>query len=149
MNNDIKVLLKKIDIFKEKYEEYKKQNKVDEFELNECLCDVLSWIEICIKRINATEKEQSEKISAIKYVNNMKKHSISIYKYNLNIHALYPSDNLYPFNDLYPSDFKIYWNNLPLDNINFNNQYKNYKKYLEGKEILETIDDIYRIVENN
>lgn len=149
MNNDRNTLLKKINIFKEKYAEYKNQNKINEVELNECLCDILSWIEICIKRVNLVDEVNNEKLSAIKYANNMKKHSVSIYKYNLNTYALYPSNSLYPSNNLYPSDFKIFWNKLPLDNIKFNNQYNNYKKHLEGKEILETIEDIYIIIENN
>ncbi len=149
MNNDINTLLKKINTFKEKYQEYKNQNKIDEIELYECLCDILSWIEICIKSINLEDEIQNEKISAIKYANNMKKHSISIFKYNLNTYALYPSDSLYPSNNLYPSDFQIYWNKLPLDNVRFKNQYKNYLKHLEGKGILETIDEIYTIIENN
>lgn len=149
MNNDINTLLKKINIFKEKYQEYKNQNKIDEIELYECICDILSWVEICIKNVNIEDEVQNEKISAIKYANNMKKHSVSIFQYNLNTYALYPSDTLYPSNNLYPSDFKIYWNKLPLDNAKFKNQYRNYLKYLDGKGILETIEEIYIIIENN
>lgn len=149
MSNDIKILLKKIDILNKNYYKYKEQNHIDETEFNECLCDVLSWMEICIKKIQILNVIEGEKISAIKYANNMKKHSVSIYKYNLNSYALFPSDNLYPSNYLYPIDFNIYWNSLPLDNDKFKNQYNNYNKHLKLKEVHQTINDVCKIIIDN
>lgn len=146
MNEDIQILGKKVNVLRKIYNKYKKQNIIDEIELKECLCDILSWTEICIKNVKNLSNIEMEVISAIKYVNNMKKHSTSVYKYNLSSLALYPSENLYPSDTLYPSDFNIWWDSLPLDNPEFNNQYKNYNKHLEGKEIYGTINDVYTII---
>ena len=49
IKNDRYILNKKILIFKNKYLELKKSNSIDEIELRECICDILSWIEICVK----------------------------------------------------------------------------------------------------
>ena len=108
--------------------------------------DVLSWIEVCIKNISKEDKERRGKLSAIRYANNLKKHSTTVFRYNLNSYPLYSSSDLYPSNALYPSEFNIYWNKLPLDNDRYNNQHNNCIKYLEGKEVLKTIDEIYKIV---
>jgi hypothetical protein len=149
MNDDIQILEKKVNNFNKFYNKYKNQNSIDEIELKECLCDILSWTEICIKNIQNLSNIEMEIISAIKYANNMKKHSTSIYKYNLSSLALYPSDDLYPSNTLYPSDFNIWWSSLPLDNTKFNNQYKNYNKHLKEKDIHATINNIYSIIKNH
>lgn len=149
MKEDIQILDKKINIFNERYQKYKEQNSIDEVEFKEILCDVLSWMEICIKRVENLNRIEAGKKSAIKYANNIKKHSVSIYTYNLNSYAKYPSNNLYPSPNVYPSDFNIWWNTLPLDDSQFTNQYKNYNKYLKGKEIYNSINEIYTIIKKH
>lgn len=147
MKSNVVFLEKKINILKEKYLVYQSNNSVNNNELYECLCDILSWFEICIKNIDEIyDSKERGKISAIKYANNMKKHSSSIFEYTLKEYALLPSDNLYPSDNLLPSDFNIVWNILPLDDSKYKNQFKNYKKYLRGRNILETVEDIYSII---
>ena len=133
MNEDILILEKKIANFNTLYKKYKKQNSIDNIELKECLCDILTWFEICLKTSNNFNSLESEKVSGIKYANNVKKHSISIFKYTLQTYALFPSDGLFLSDNLYPSDFNIFWNSLPLDNSKFVNQYNNYKNTLKLK----------------
>ena len=128
MNDNLRILKKKINILKEKCEEYKSINEIDELGLKECIYDVLSWIEVCIKDISKEDKEKRGKLSAIRYANNLKKHSTTVFRYNLNSYPLYSSSDLCPSNALYK------------------NQHNNYIKYLEGKEVLKTIDEIYKII---
>lgn len=149
MEEDLQILEKKVHIFNELYQKYKKKNSIDEIELKEILCDILSWMEICIKKVKNTDNTERKIISGIKYVNNLKKHSTSIFKYNLSSYALFPSKSLYPSPNLYPSDFNIWWNSLPLDNSDYENQYRNYNKYLKDKELYKTINDIYMIIKQH
>ena len=149
MNEDISILEKKIADFNTLYEKYKKQNSIDNIELKECLCDILTWFEICLKTSSNFNSLESEKVSGIKYANNVKKHSISIFKYTLQTYALFPSNNLYPSASLYPSDFNIFWNSLPLDNSKFVNQYNNYKKHFESKELYSSLNEMFNIIKSH
>ncbi|MCI8353436.1 MAG: hypothetical protein HFJ58_07760 [Clostridia bacterium] len=149
MNEDILILEKKIADFNTLYEKYKKQNSIDNIELKECLCDILTWFEICLKTSSNFNSLESEKVSGIKYANNVKKHSISIFKYTLQTYALFPSNNLYPSVSLYPSDFNIFWNSLPLDNSKFVNQYNNYKKHFESKELYSSLNEMFNIIKSH
>jgi hypothetical protein len=146
VEDDIKILDIKMKLFNTKYKCYEKANKIDDLELKEILCDVLSWFEICLKKIDITDDKDKSIISAIRYANNMKKHSKSIFSYTLKTFALYPSNHLYPSPILFPSIFSIYWNKLPLDNLKYKGQYNNYKNILEGKDIYSSINDIYQII---
>lgn len=148
MKDDLLILQKKVELFNTKYFEYKKQNIVDDIQLKEIICDILSWFEICLKNVSNLSEQDRKKISAIKYVNNMKKHSISIYTYTLQTYCIYPSDNLYPSSCVYPSTFNICWSNLPLDKRKYINQYNNYNECLKGKNIYKTINEILDIVKN-
>lgn len=148
--NEIEILRKHVNRLDELYSKYEEQNKVNDLELYENICDVLSWFEICNKRLNAIySNEDKKKISAITYANNMKKHSNSIFKYNVSTYYIYPSNNLYPSRSLYPSKFDIYWNELPLDDDKYKNQFENYNNFLKGKNLLDTIHNIVKILENN
>lgn len=149
MNEDILILEKKIADFNTLYEKYKKQNSINNIELKECLCDILTWFEICLKTSSNFNSLESEKVSGIKYANNIKKHSISIFKYTLQTYALFPSNNLYPSASLYPSDFNIFWNSLPLDNSKFVNQYNNYKKHFESKELYSSLNVMFNIIKSH
>ncbi len=149
MNDNIIILNKKICKFQTMYDKFYRENNIDDIELKEILCDILSWFEICIKKIDNLNDIEKEKISAIKYANNMKKHSVSIYNYTLNTLALYPADDLYPSDDLFPSDFTICWNNLPLDSKQYIKQYNNYNKHLNGNDVNITIYDIYKIIKEH
>lgn len=149
MSDDILILEKKITDFNTLYDKYKKQNSIDNIELKECLCDILTWFEICLKTSNNFNSLESEKVSGIRYANNLKKHSVSIFKYTLQTYAIFPSNNLYPSVSLYPSDFNIFWNSLPLDNSNFVNQYNNYKKYFEGKELYLSLNEMFSIIKSH
>lgn len=149
MNNDeIKILELKINKFNELINEFKKKNEIDELLMKECLNDLLGQIEVTLKRTNIHEKDKKI-ISAIKFANNVKKHSKSIYNYTLKTLALYPSDNLYPSDDLYPSDFKIWWNNLPLDNNDFLYQYNCYNEKLLNQDLCNSINNIFDIIKSN
>lgn len=108
-------------------------------EFKELICDILSYIEMSIKSMRDLQQEEGKKISAIKYVNNLKKHSTAIFKYGLKSYSLYPSKHLYPSKNLHPSKFGIYGNELPVDNKKFRKQYDTYNEYLKGKEIFEII----------
>ena len=110
--------------------------------MKEIICDILSWFEICLKNVSNLSEQGRKKISAIKYVNNMKKHSISIYTYILQTYCIYPSSCVYP------STFNICWSNLPLDKRKYINQYNNYNECLKGKKIYKTINEILDIVKN-
>ena len=147
IKNDRYILNKKILIFKNKYLELKKSNSIDEIELRECICDILSWIEICVKTTKNMNLEEKKKISAIRYANNYKKHNKKLYKFNYNTYGLYPSYNIYPSDDLYPSDFNIYWNFLSYLEKSDKNQYSNYRTFLENKNIYDTILEIYEIIQ--
>jgi len=148
MSDDILILEKKLKDFITLFDnnKYKNQNFTIDIELKENFYDLLGWFEVCIKKLDNLTKLDEEKISAIKYANNMKKHSNSIFRHTLETLALYPSSDLFPSETLYPSDFNIFWNTLPLDNQRFVNQYNNYLKHLEGKEILPTLNEIFTII---
>lgn len=148
-NDDLKILDKKINEFNKLYKDYKTNNKIDELELKEIIYDILNHFEICLKGVNNLNKEDIKIISAIKYANNIKKHSKSIFDHTLKTLALYPSDNLYPSDSLYPSEFKIWWNDLPLDSSKYVLQYKNYNNYLKNKDVYKTINEIYKIIKIN
>ena len=149
MNNDeIMILELKINKFNELINKFERKNVVNEFLLKESLNDLLGQIEVTLKRTNIQEKDKRI-ISAIKYANNVKKHSNSIYDYTLKTLALYPSGNLYPSDDLYPSDFKIWWNNLPLDDENFFYQYNCYNEYLLNQDLCQSINNIFNIIKTN
>lgn len=87
-----------------------------------------------------------KKLSAFKYVNNKKKHSNTLEKYNIHSTPLFPSNDLYPSETLYPSDFGIRWSEIALDETRFKSQYNNYVKYLKGEDIITTIDEIYNVI---
>lgn len=146
MDDDLFILEKKIKDINELYNKCKIQNWIIDRELKECLYDLLGWFEICFKKLKGLNKLDEEKVSAIKYANNVKKHSESIFRHTTETFALYPSSDLFPSKDLYPSDFNIFWNTLPLDNPKYTNQYNNYSKHLEGKEIIPTLDEIFTII---
>lgn len=148
MNCDIRILEKKIEILKDNYQKFKEHNKIDEDILRENICDVLSWIEICSKDDSKYTEKDLGKLRAFKYVNNKKKHSNTVEKYNIYSTALFPSDDLYPSETLYPSDFEIKWSEIALDETGFKSQYNNYIKYLKGKDIITTIDEIYNVIKS-
>ena len=151
MNGDeLKILELKNEKLNSLYNDFKSKNSIDDLKLKENINDILGQIEICIKRVNfnSMPKEYIKTISAFKYANNLKKHSNYIFEYTLRTVALYPSDDLYPSDNLYPSDFKIWWKELPYDGKDRNNekQYKNYNKFLKGKELISSINEICRII---
>ena len=122
-------------------------NNIDEILLKEQLNDLLGQIEVCLKYTNISYKDNSL-ISAIKYANNVKKHSKSLFDYTVSTSALYPSDDLYPSVNLFPSDFKIWWNTLPLDDTKFRKQYNCYKSELLNKDLEESINNIFEIIKS-
>lgn len=149
VNDELEILKKHVCNLDSLYNKYKKKNKVDEVELYENICNILSWFEICDKRLyNLYSKHNKKKISAFRYANNMKKHSTSMFKYEIITHYIYPSPNRFPSISLYPSKFDIYWNELPLDNDDFLNQFNNYNNFLKGKNLLDTINEMVKIMEN-
>ena len=112
---------------------------------------MLSWFEICIKSIDEDKLEidDRKKVSAIRYVNNKKKHSISVFKYNISKKSRFPSSSLYPSKNLYPSKFKIYWKELPFyKEKEFKGQWKNYNNFLKGKNLIDSSKEIFEIVKN-
>lgn len=146
MTDDILILEKKMNDFILLYDKYKNQNFTVDIELKENLYDLLGWFEVCIKKITNLSKLDEEKISALKYAYNKKKHSNSIFRYTNLTHAIFPSPDLFPSENLYPSDFNIFWNALPLEDPKYTNQHNNYSKHLEGKEMLPTLNEILEIV---
>ncbi len=149
MNNDeIMILNKKIKDFNHLINTYEENNSFQELIFKEKLNDLLGQIEVCLKKTDVPNKDK-ELISAIKYVNNMKKHSKSIFTYSKRTTALFPSNNLYSSNSLFPLKFKIWWSDLPLDGKDYRYQYNCYKKGLQGKDVLESLNKIYDIVESN
>lgn len=146
MNHNIKILIKKVEELHKLYNKWKKNNRIDELQLQEHLYDILSWLEVSFKSVNNLSEYESQLVSAFKYANNVKKHSTSIFKHSLNTYPLYPSVNHFPSNALVPSTFNIWWNVLPLDNMTYQNQYSNYNKFLKNKNILSTIDEITKII---
>ena len=115
-------------------------------ELTECLYDILGWFEVCLKKITTLDKVEDEKISGIRFANNIKKHSTSLFRYTLQTFALFPSGSLFPSENLYPSDFNIFWNSLPLDNVKYKNQYNNYVKHFKDKDLYPTLNEIFAII---
>ena len=146
MDSDLKILCKKMNIFNDTYNKFEEANRIDEDIFKECICDILSWMEICIKKINDFESEEMGIISAIRYVNNLKKHSLSIFKYTLESYCFYPCEDLYPGPDLYPLSFNVWWNELPLDQEKFIKQYENLNKYLKNKELYKSLNNIFEII---
>lgn len=149
MNNDLLILEKKINMFNALYTNYKKQNSINDLELKEIICDVLNWLEICLKNTKTPNKLELEKISGFRHINNIRKHNSNIYKYTLHSLALYPSNDLYPSDTLYPSDFNIYWDTFQLDNAKYINQYNNYKKHFNGVNVYSSINEIYSIIKKH
>ncbi len=146
---DVKIILdKKMEIFNNYYNKFKDDNEVNEIELKECLFDVLSWLEICLNHVNVKKLSTKEQqiISAIRYANNMKKHSAQIFNYILSTPALYPSPDLYPSSDLFPSSFSVFWNDLPLEDSKFKSQYNRYNSILKGKDLYTSLNEIYLII---
>ena len=139
MNDDeLKILEIKNEKLNSLYNDFKLKNSIDHLQLKESINDILGQIEICLKRVDfkTIPEEYIKTISAFRYANNLKKHSNYIFEYTLRTVALYPSD------------FKIWWKELPYDGKNRNNknQYKNYNKVLKGKELMPTINEICRII---
>ncbi|MGM9850337.1 MAG: hypothetical protein ACI31V_05530 [Bacilli bacterium] len=146
MNTDeIYILDKKIKKFNNTIDKFKKENIIDDLLLKEELNDLLGQFEVCLKNIYVPKK-YGALISAIKYANNMKKHSKSIFRYSVYTLEVFPSDDLYPSDELYPSDFKIWWNELPLDKKEYQNQYNCYNRYLSKMDLPESINNIYSII---
>jgi len=86
-------------------------------------------------------------VRAYRYVNNLKKHSNCIFEYTIKTKSLYLSNDLFASDDLFPSDFKIWWSELPFDSDERNtNQYNNYNELLKGKELIKTIEEIYKYI---
>ena len=125
------------------YNNSKNKNTIDIKQIYIEICAVLNWLEICIKRTDISKLDDKKQLLAIKYAINMKKHSLLEFKYNEDSLSLYPSDNLYP------SEFNILWKILPYDSDCRYDQYVNYNKYLKGKNIIDTIEKIYRIIAKN
>ena len=153
MNNQLllnyKILYKKHQNLESIYNKCKNQNKIiDEEELFESLNDVLAWFEPTILNLQFNISD-SKYISALKFVNNKRKHCEKFYKITLSTLSLYPSDNLYPNDNLYPLSFGIYWENLKLDKECFKNQYNNYNKVLLNKNVIETLSEIMKIINKN
>lgn len=146
MNENILILEKKVVIFHKLYKKWEGNNTIDELTLKEILYDILSWIEVCCKDIQTLTKKESKLISAFKYANNVKKHSVSVFECSLRTVALLTSDDLFSSDNLFPSSFDIKWNDLPLDNMKFKCQYNNYNEYLKGKSILDTLDELINII---
>ena len=147
IDDEISILERKMKRFNNNIDEFKRKNKVDELLLKEQFNDILGQFEVCLKYTSISNHDCSL-ISAIKYANNIKKHSHSLFDYSVSTLALYPSDNLYPSNSLYPSTFKIWWNTLPLDNNKFKNQYDCYNKKLLNKDLQTSINKVYKIIKN-
>ena len=145
--DEINILENKIIRFNNIINDFRKQNNVDELLLKEQLNDLLGQFEVCLKYTIISDNDGSL-ISAIKYANNIKKHSKSLFDYTISTLALYPSNNLYPSNSLFPSDFKIWWNQLPLDNDKFKKQYDCYNLKLLKKDLPESINNVFNIIKN-
>lgn len=143
--DEMYILDKKVKEFNQTINKFKEKNNIDKLILKEKLNDLLGQFEVCLKG-KRIPKKYSRIISAIKYPNNIKKHSESIFKYSLSTLNIYPSNNLYPSSDLHPSKFKIWWNELPLDNPKFENQYNCYNDKLLNKDLLKSINEVYKIV---
>ena len=144
---DWKILNKKVDILKEKYEIYRSQNSVNKIELRVIILDVLSWTEICIK--DDKFSSNSSLISGFRYINNKKKHTDQIYTYTFNVIGLFPGDNVFP-SLRYPSDFKITWCKVDEESDpKWYDQWKNYQNNLENKDVLKTIDLLLNILKEH
>ena len=50
-NDDLIILEKKMNLFNEKYDIYKNNNKIYQLELKEVIYDILDYFEICLKRV--------------------------------------------------------------------------------------------------
>ena len=148
LEDEIKILENKIKLLNETINEFKKNNSIDKLMLKEQLNDFLGQLAVCLK-YTIVPKKYSKLISAFKYANNIKKHSLSLFDYTISTLGLYASDNLYPSDNLFPSSFKIWWGKLPLDDKKYANQYNCYNKYLLNKDLLESINDIFDLIKNN
>lgn len=149
MNDNIKILITKVEELHKLYEKWEKDNKIDDLKLQEYLYDILSWLEVCFKDMNDLSESERQLVSAFKYANNVKKHSQSIFNHSVKSYPLYPSKNTYPSNALFPSSFNIWWNVLPLDDNRYQNQYNNYNNCLKNKNILSTIDEITNVIKSH
>lgn len=145
LKDEIKILENKIKLLNDPINEFKKNNCIDDLMLKEQLNDFLGQLAVCLK-YTIVPKKYSKLISAFQYVNNIKKHSLSLFDYTISTLGLYPSDNLYLSDDLFPSSFKTWWNKLPLDDKKYANQYNCYNKYLFKKDLLESINDIFDLI---
>lgn len=145
INDELHILDRKIKEFNNIIKEFEKRNFVDDLLLREKLNDLLGQFEVCLKNIDFSQKNKRT-ISAIRYVNNVKKHSKSIFKYSLYTLEIFPSDDLFPSDNLYPTEFKIWWNELPLDKKEYSHQYNCYNEELLNKDLIESINDIYNLV---
>lgn len=145
IDDEIKLLINKKHDFDKIINEFREKNNVNELSLKGILNDILSQFEVCLKYTYISKKDK-KLISAIKYANNIKKHSKSLFSYSLYSKGLYPSNNLYPSNYLFPSSFRIWWNELPLDDDEYEYQYKCYNKKLLNKDLPKSIDVIYDII---
>jgi len=148
MNQDLLLLDKKVRKMNDIINFYEDTGEINENDFYESLCDVLSWCEINIKKINLKSLEENKRdlIEAVKYANNVKKHSIKIYKFEVKTKALYPSKKLFPSKRLFPRKNGIYWNKMEFDENGFVKQYDCYNKYLFNKEISITIKEIVNVL---
>lgn len=149
--DELNILIKKTNEFKEYYNNCKNKNYVNELDIKEKLYDILGMHEVCLKHVDkgSLTEEELGIISGIKYANNLKKHSESIFSYNLNTYNNYPSSNTFPSVVTKPSVFGIWWNELPLDNGKASKRYRMYNQYIKNHKVSTILYDVLDIIKKH
>lgn len=150
MDKDLEFLDKKVSKLRGIIMNYQNSGEIEEEKFYERLCDVLSWCEMNIKKIDLEKIEKCKRdfVEGIKYANNKRKHSQKLYRFDNIKRAIYPSKNLYPSKKLFPSKNDIYWNKLEFEKGSWFQQFKCYEKYILNRDILSTIDEIVEIIKD-
>ena len=102
----------------------------------------LHWILDYAERIDVKEQDQGI-MSAFKYANNSLKHSIEVNKITEEVGGFeFPIE--FPFESPVR---EVIWSIVDDGDKKWKNQRKNYKKFLEGKNINETCKNVIEILE--
>ena len=145
---------KSVNEYEEFYNECKKHNSWNETELYFKLGTAILWIGVWINKIYEIEKNEKTQIlngkereleEAFLGAYNEQKHSIKIYDISITEVALLPGEDLFPSENLFPRDFSCKWRKLNKGDIN---NIEPYNKTLYGKDVLTTIIEMKKIIED-